>query len=481
MKKIFSGFILFLISIQVFAVGSLNFNPVLRSVTSLPGGAEIFGPGLTTDQINLNFSGIATVANSANLKMITTSDYGAIGDGITNDTNAFSAAANSGHNEIHVPSGSYLLSTQPSSPGNITWVIHTGATFTNITPWGVNDNVVSFGHHSKSWLDGLHGGILSYLHDASAVNVLPQFAMIGYSSAVHTTQGITNPNQAPISYAWAAINDNATTTPTQYPGVWGVYGTTIRETGVHGFTQGAELDIANLGSTVPVYPYHMIQDGMTVNMSLATGGEVTANSIVGSASAALTINQNDATNNATYDKGIVISSASLKAAGGISTAIALANGQSINWYNSSDTVTAYLRSTATSADTVGIDMQDTGLSFISTATNIPIGFINSAGTLGINEINVEAALITVSSCGTGSSGTAGSSNNAGQFTFGSGNPTSCSIGFSIPYANTAFCVVTPASPYTGTYYISNSSKTGFTLTLGAGTSSAVFNYSCLGN
>jgi len=93
-----------------------------------------------------------------------------------------------------------------------------------------------------------------------------------------------------------------------------------------------------------------------------------------------------------------------------------------------------------------------------------------------------AAVPTISSCGT-SPPTAhvGSTNQAGQFTLGTGTPTACTITFANAYLNAAFCTVTPAFNYTGTYYISAQSKTAFTITLGTGTDSVVFNYNCQGS
>lgn len=53
------------------------------------------------------------------------------GDGVTNDTAAFTSAGNgSGVVEVHVPSGTYLLSSNPTPTGDVTWVLHAGATTT---------------------------------------------------------------------------------------------------------------------------------------------------------------------------------------------------------------------------------------------------------------------------------------------------------------------------------------------------------------
>jgi hypothetical protein len=89
---------------------------------------------------------------------------------------------------------------------------------------------------------------------------------------------------------------------------------------------------------------------------------------------------------------------------------------------------------------------------------------------------------TLTSCGTGTpTVSAGSSSNGGQITVGTGSPTACTVGFATAFLNNAYCVVSPADTNTETLRVTASSKTAFTVTLSAGTSSAVFNYGCTGN
>lgn len=94
-------------------------------------------------------------------------------------------------------------------------------------------------------------------------------------------------------------------------------------------------------------------------------------------------------------------------------------------------------------------------------------------------------LPTLSTCGTSPSVSAGSSSNGGQFTLGTASPTACTVTFASPFATQAYCTVTPASSggaaITGGYYLSAMSKTAFTLTIGTGTNSLVFDYNCEGN
>jgi hypothetical protein len=92
---------------------------------------------------------------------------------------------------------------------------------------------------------------------------------------------------------------------------------------------------------------------------------------------------------------------------------------------------------------------------------------------------------SATSCGTSPSIASGSNAQGGQFTLGTGTPTACTITFATPFPNNSYCTLTPASSggaaISGGYYISAESATAFTLTLGTGTSSLVFNYSCTGN
>ena len=95
---------------------------------------------------------------------------------------------------------------------------------------------------------------------------------------------------------------------------------------------------------------------------------------------------------------------------------------------------------------------------------------------------VTASLPTVSSCGTSPpAASAGSSPNGGAFTLGTGTVTACTVTYATAFPAYAFPTVTPASSYTGTYYLSGVSKTGFTLNLSVSAPGATFTYSVHGN
>ena len=101
------------------------------------------------------------------------------------------------------------------------------------------------------------------------------------------------------------------------------------------------------------------------------------------------------------------------------------------------------------------------------------------------QLSAAANSPVLTSCGTSPSVAAGSNSNAGQFTLGTATPTTCTVTFAVAYATQAYCTVSPASSggaaITGGYYISAQSKTAFTLTIGTGTNSLAWNYTCSGN
>jgi hypothetical protein len=145
----------------------------------------------------------------------------------------------------------------------------------------------------------------------------------------------------------------------------------------------------------------------------------------------------------------------------------------------------------TVAGTLAIANGGTGITSFGTGIAGALGAnVGSAGApalyggvgLFASPLAVSASLPVITTCGTGTPAmTAGSSANAGQVTLGTGSPTACTLTFAAAFANVAFCTFTPASNYTGTYYVSAQSKSAMTLTLGTGTSGAVFNYTCGGN
>ncbi|MCC3246666.1 hypothetical protein LG047_15300 [Methylocystis sp. WRRC1] len=177
-----------------------------------------------------------------------------------------------------------------------------------------------------------------------------------------------------------------------------------------------------------------------------------------------------ATGAATFGIGIDFTDATIDGTGTSQPAINMADGQEIIF--SGGTADATRRSLRSSSGVL-----------VYRADGANRWQVDDTGTmLAGSRVTVTAALPSLSTCGTSPAVTAGSSNNGGSFTLGTGSPTACTVTFNSAYANTAFCTVTPRSSLGAvTYYISSQSKTAFTVTLSAGTDSAQFNYTCFGN
>ncbi len=120
---------------------------------------------------------------------------------------------------------------------------------------------------------------------------------------------------------------------------------------------------------------------------------------------------------------------------------------------------------------------------VGIGTTTPAYLLDVAGSIRSTQALLSSsAAPTISSCGTSPPAAAsGSNNNSGQFTLGTGSTAACTVTFANAFPTAAFCTLTPASAYTGTYYISAQSASAFTVTLGTGTASVKFNYTCGGN
>lgn len=104
--------------------------------------------------------------------------------------------------------------------------------------------------------------------------------------------------------------------------------------------------------------------------------------------------------------------------------------------------------------------------------------------LATTQLRAATALPAISACGTSPpAAAAGSSNNSGQFTTGTGTPSACTVTFANAFPSNAFCTVVPANGAAGgiTVRISSSSAAAFSVTLSSGTDSAAYNYQCIGN
>jgi len=124
--------------------------------------------------------------------------------------------------------------------------------------------------------------------------------------------------------------------------------------------------------------------------------------------------------------------------------------------------------------------------FAPTANPTFTGTINAGDYIGSGSVSAplhltNISLPTLSACGTGGSVDAGSSSAAGKINLGSGTAV-CTVTFATPYPNNAYCTATAGNIATSSLsYFLTATKTGFTVTFGVSTTSAVLNYTCGGN
>lgn len=190
-----------------------------------------------------------------------------------------------------------------------------------------------------------------YLETNATLSVGGPFGQIGSTFATRTSDSPT-PGTAAIGVASLTINDD---TRSSGGDSWAFYGTTARGVGATGFsTLGMELDVANLGASVPIYPGHLFNSGLTANLWIAAGGELSNQAggayTFANTSAAMVIfaNNGAAYANVAYDKGIVFGSNAFNAN---NCAIAFYTGHQMKWFNSSDQVVGAITQAATTVAT----------------------------------------------------------------------------------------------------------------------------------
>lgn len=125
---------------------SVTFNVEdLLTTSTVTGPSGASNIGFKSSLANSTLSNVGTKLN----EIVSVKDFGAVGDGITDDTLAFSKAAASSigkdisqadylgmphplYCSIHVPAGRYLLSSLVDVSGkNVTWIVDSGANFIN--------------------------------------------------------------------------------------------------------------------------------------------------------------------------------------------------------------------------------------------------------------------------------------------------------------------------------------------------------------
>ena len=304
------------------------------------------------DQLGFLPAGTGATTRTIQSKLretVSVEDFGAVGDGVTDDTAAFTAAGSSASEiQVLVPPGVYLLNSSPAPTGDVTWLLDKGVTLSGSGT--LPSAIINYGALTNNWVKDVSEGIYTYLEDNSAFNVHAKPSAIGVFSAVRSSTGGGGDAEANIGLAAFAYNNKTTGTT----GVWGLYSTVLRDSAVAGPTHGIEIDVANMGTTTPLFPNAIFAAGQCEGIWLCAGGETTNVEPVGVASCALAIVQNDSqvVKTAKFDKGIIFHSQAIDGTDGVTgsgTAIAMAKGHQVAWFNNANQLTSYVRSDALTA------------------------------------------------------------------------------------------------------------------------------------
>jgi hypothetical protein len=313
---------------------------------------------------------VATNVEAKLAQYVSVKDFGAVGDGVTDDLAAFEDAANSDTiTQVLIPAGSYYLSAVLTTTGSVTWVVDRNVTFTgtDILRYIQPNRIVSFGGYRSIESDpAFYNGIFGYLEQSAS---LSGYANIGIHGSARSFGGAGTAGEADIGIAAFGYNDIAG----GLQGVWGLYSTVMRASGVLGATHGMEIDVANMGAVVPIWPATPFMQGLTSGAWICSGGESTEPSAGGSpvaASVGIAIIQNDSqvVKTASFEKGIVFHNNAIlgtDGATGIGIAIAFATGHSMQWYNNSNQLCAEIVATGRTLANTGfrMDFTDTGIRF----------------------------------------------------------------------------------------------------------------------
>ena len=291
------------------------------------------------------FGSVTTNVEAKLAQTVSVKDFGAVGDGVTDDATAFTDAGSiASRVQITIPAGIYKLDSNPAPTGYVTWVIQEGVSFTGTGKLPISESKGSILAAADSYKSiesdpAFYNGIFQYLeHHAT----LTGYGTTGLHGSVQTSN--SNGTGARIGVAAFAVNDYTGGTV----GATGLYSTVVRESVATGPTLGMEIDVANMGTTVSIFPSQPFKSGTTLGIWCCAGGEITEATPPGSpgvASVAIGIIQNDsqAIKTAKFDKGILFHSDAIDGtdgATGIGIAIAFATGHAMQWYNNATNICA---------------------------------------------------------------------------------------------------------------------------------------------
>lgn len=298
-------------------------------------------------------SGAGAVARTMQDKareVVSVKDFGAVGDGVTDDTAAFSAAAATGRT-VRVPSGTWLLASATSTGA---WIVERGAIISGLPNAGtagggmrdlsrlvgrvldlnqLGDCVIRAGD-GDPWLAKSVRDAVEFLATAQFVSPGGNIALLAASRSSDNPQ----PNMNTIGLAGFGVNDNSANPE----GTWAAYLEAVRYPGT-GPTFGIEIDYVNLGHTSPLDPFSAVvaysaETAPSVNMWLSCGGGDTSTSPLSASS-----NNNSAAiallpNSKKFNRGIVIRANSIET----SEIVSAPNGYRYAWYKGVGEVNSFI-------------------------------------------------------------------------------------------------------------------------------------------
>ena len=273
--------------------------------------------------------GLNTINGTVNVK-----DFGAVGDGVTDDTGAFAAAyaAAANNSVIYVPNGTYLISSAISgSSKNIVWLIHGRAA-------GPSAPYFNQGHIPETIRQFANNQTLSYRDGDLVTNdtigadwALPfslDFTMSNYGSCAVTgfSANGTAVNDA-IGVSGFVVNKQPSRT------VWGLYSDLqLDAAATNGWAHGLEIAAKNKGANKTSNPYN--KAGGVLGIWLAGGGDPVYGGLPANPSnAGISFIENGHT----WNKGIVFHDTSLTGCNGVTgeaSAISFAKGHFMEWHSS---------------------------------------------------------------------------------------------------------------------------------------------------
>lgn len=284
----------------------------------------------------------------ADTRFINVRSFGAVGDGVADDTAAFTAAGSSASPvQVRVPPGIYRLNTSPFTVGDFpsgqrTWIIEAGASFVGA---GKLDNRIIWQGEQPDWYGTFEMAAGRDFKNTDYTNFYVQTTetptnLIAGLFAAQTLHGTLVRDHTAIF--GVAANNNATLATR----AWGGYFEATKTVATTGATYAAEIDPVSSVAAPEITPYGMVA-GQVIGIQMASGAELDLLTPEDT-SAAINI----ANGLSRFRKGIVFQSDSLTGATGTSgsaTAIALGFGHSLDWYYSGGIRTARITSFATTA------------------------------------------------------------------------------------------------------------------------------------